>query len=509
MNTDMKAIYKKYLEHSAKGQTWGKHKYIAIKNGRYIYPEDLQKGGSRPVGRERNVVGSMTVKKSQTPISSTRGGSTPSGKASGKKQLIATPRVTDRAKLQEAQIRSAHQGSSASQRNRINQINDQIRSAHVNATSSKMELTPGSELKKRAEERKAKLNSASNKTEEREIAEQIKRNNSGTISEKKEEPKKEEPATTPTTSTTETTTEEKKSGSGKGSGKKGSGSKKSSKKEGATKTEQTTTPESASEEAKALGLSEDDIKLLDSNIDVNATDRDTVIRNLALRVIKGDFGNGADRQTKLGKYYTEIQKKVNELVKELKSSKSTQMKQSASYGFDVLKEVGGAMGILSHTGVKFRSGRYKYGSGDRPHQHDGRGGSARDMSDDDLKKAVARKGLERQYNKMYGNNKLEKTKNLVDATSGAVNRASNKSREKVNRRPKRERMNLDGMTDKELRDKINRELLEKQYSDLFGPEVETVTKGERVASEVLDYASDVLAIGSSALAIALAIKGLK
>lgn len=509
MNTDMKAVYKKYLEHSAKGQTWGKHKYIAIKNGRYIYPEDLQKGGSRPVGRERNVVGSMTVKKSQTPISSTRGGSTPSGTASGKKQLIATPRVTDRAKLQEAQIRSAHQGSSASQRNRINQINDQIRSAHVNATSSKMELTPGSELKKRAEERKAKLNSTSNKTKEQEIAEQIKRNNSGTISEKKEEPKKEEPATTTTTSTTETTTEEKKSGSGKGGGKKGSGSKKSSKKEDTTKTEQTTTPASASEEAKALGLSEDDIKLLDSNIDINATDRDTVIRNLALRVIKGDFGNGADRQTKLGKYYTEIQKKVNELMKELKSSKSTQMKQSASYGFDVLKEVGGAMGILSHSGVKFRSGRYKYGSGDRPHQHDGRGGSARDMSDDDLRKAVARKGLERQYNKMYGNNKLEKTKNLVDATSGAVNRASNKSREKANRRPKRERMNLDGMTDKELRDKINRELLEKQYSDLFGPEVETVTKGERVASEVLDYASDVLAIGSSALAIALAIKGLK
>ena len=23
-----------YLEHSAKGSTWGKHKYIAIKNGR-------------------------------------------------------------------------------------------------------------------------------------------------------------------------------------------------------------------------------------------------------------------------------------------------------------------------------------------------------------------------------------------------------------------------------------------------------------------------------------------
>ena len=29
-----------YIKHSAKGTTWGKHKYIAIKNGRYIYPDD-------------------------------------------------------------------------------------------------------------------------------------------------------------------------------------------------------------------------------------------------------------------------------------------------------------------------------------------------------------------------------------------------------------------------------------------------------------------------------------
>ena len=31
------------LMHSAKGTSWGKHKYIAIKNGRYIYPEDVNR----------------------------------------------------------------------------------------------------------------------------------------------------------------------------------------------------------------------------------------------------------------------------------------------------------------------------------------------------------------------------------------------------------------------------------------------------------------------------------
>ena len=31
--------YRNYLEHSSKGQRWKKHKYLAIINGRYIYPD--------------------------------------------------------------------------------------------------------------------------------------------------------------------------------------------------------------------------------------------------------------------------------------------------------------------------------------------------------------------------------------------------------------------------------------------------------------------------------------
>ena len=32
-----------YLEHSAKGTSWARHKYIRIEDGVYIYPEDLNK----------------------------------------------------------------------------------------------------------------------------------------------------------------------------------------------------------------------------------------------------------------------------------------------------------------------------------------------------------------------------------------------------------------------------------------------------------------------------------
>lgn len=494
MNVFNESIYRSHLEHSQKGQTWGKHKYIAIKNGRYIYPEDLQKGRT-------------TAKVNST-------------QAIGNRQL--------RSKTTEERSR---------------QINDQIKSSHSNATSSKMELAPGSELKKRAEERKAasqintqiksahqgsvgtRTNSVQSPAKSSALQKQIEataKRKEDAAKAAEEARKKEEAAANPTTTTSTATTEEKKSGSGKGKGggKKGSGSSKksSSKKEDTTKkteqqNQQNQTPTSASEEAKALGLSDDDIKLLDSNIDVNATDRDTVIKNLALRVIKGDFGNGTDRKTKLGKYYAEIQKKVNEIMKELKSSKSNTVVHSGIFAFDALANNNGVIGVkakanefLMHFGNK-NSGRYRRGSGDRPYQHDGRR-SASDMSDDELKKYVARKGLERQYSKMSkGTDKLDRARNITEASSNAINRISNKEQQRVNRRPQRERMNLDGMTDKELRDRINRELLEKQYSDLFGPEVDTVSKGEKKFAQILDTAGDVLAVTTSAILLAQAIKG--
>ena len=63
------------------------------------------------------------------------------------------------------------------------------------------------------------------------------------------------------------------------------------------------------------------------------------------------------------------------------------------------------------------------------------------------------------------------------------------------------------MTDKEMRDQINRAMLEKQYDDMFNPRKES--KGREYASRTLETAGNVLAITSSALGIALAIKELR
>ena len=69
------------------------------------------------------------------------------------------------------------------------------------------------------------------------------------------------------------------------------------------------------------------------------------------------------------------------------------------------------------------------------------------------------------------------------------------------------KMDLSSMTDKEMRDAINRAILEKQYNDMFNPP--QVSKGKEYASKVLETAGTALAITSSALGVALAIKELK
>ena len=102
----------------------------------------------------------------------------------------------------------------------------------------------------------------------------------------------------------------------------------------------------------------------------------------------------------------------------------------------------------------------------------------------------------------------ERTKGLVDATSRLNNDLKNANRESLNRaKNNRPKMDLSNMTDKEMRDQLNRAILERQYNDMSAPQ--KVSKGREFVSDALEIAGSTLAITSSALAIALAIKDLK
>lgn len=104
---------------------------------------------------------------------------------------------------------------------------------------------------------------------------------------------------------------------------------------------------------------------------------------------------------------------------------------------------------------------------------------------------------------------LTRAKRTVDASSNLVKEVRSMERET---RPKatKQRLDLSSMSDQELRQRINRELIERQYNDLFAKEeAPKISKGREYASTVIDTAGKVLAVTGSALSIALAIKELK
>lgn len=101
---------------------------------------------------------------------------------------------------------------------------------------------------------------------------------------------------------------------------------------------------------------------------------------------------------------------------------------------------------------------------------------------------------------------ISRTREVVNSTRQLTGDLRNL--EEVTRSKKKlERLDLSNMTDKELRDQINRELLERQYNDVFNPA--EISKGREFVNDSLKVANVALTTTATALGIALAIKQLK
>lgn len=121
------------------------------------------------------------------------------------------------------------------------------------------------------------------------------------------------------------------------------------------------------------------------------------------------------------------------------------------------------------------------------------------------KNKKGRENLEFDPDRYYKED-LTRTRSLTNEASTMVNKLKNVNDKAIKNTPK-PKMDLSNMTEKEMRDQINRAILERQYNEMFAPP--TVSKGREMVSSVLENAGDVLAITGSALGIALAIKELR
>jgi imidazolonepropionase-like amidohydrolase len=115
-----------------------------------------------------------------------------------------------------------------------------------------------------------------------------------------------------------------------------------------------------------------------------------------------------------------------------------------------------------------------------------------------------------KYAKEWATHDTEKAKKVAEAGSEAIRKMEQMERETRPTAPPAKRMDLRNMTDQELRDRINRENLERQYNQYFNQQPPAkISKGRQIVQTALAVGGTIMATASTALGIALAIKQLK
>lgn len=166
--------------------------------------------------------------------------------------------------------------------------------------------------------------------------------------------------------------------------------------------------------------------------------------------------------------------------------------------------------ILAHYGVKGQKwGIRRYQNKNGSLTSKGQARYDRDKRENAAKKKENRIDLSEPDPKRWVREDLERSKKTVDATDNLV-KEMRKLEQNTTTKPVSKRMDLSQMSDKEMRERINRELLERQYNQLFAetPSAQ-VSKGREALRTTLEVAGSVLAIAGSSLSLALAIKELK
>lgn len=162
-------------------------------------------------------------------------------------------------------------------------------------------------------------------------------------------------------------------------------------------------------------------------------------------------------------------------------------------------------------GMKWGVRRYQYADGSLTPE--GKKRYSRDATSKGYDKYDSESGTYYKNSKKNGKTVLKADPNryVTDdmlATKKALSTYSNVMKsmgESIGKSSKKKKpMDLSNMTDKELRDKINRRLLERQYTDLYSPQVES--KGKKYVSKVLKYAGTALSTAATSVGLAVSVR---
>lgn len=156
------------------------------------------------------------------------------------------------------------------------------------------------------------------------------------------------------------------------------------------------------------------------------------------------------------------------------------------------------MAYIEHYGIPRRSGRYPWGSGDRPYQGSEPKAKAVKAKIDKALTPSIKQGKDKP-SISPAEKVLKETSKINDSSKELIKR-----KEEIRRR-KTKREDLSQYTNEELQKKIQRMNLERQYSTLTDNDI---NPGYQKTMDVLDTFGDVLAIAASAVGIAVGINQL-
>lgn len=210
-------------------------------------------------------------------------------------------------------------------------------------------------------------------------------------------------------------------------------------------------------------------------------------------IIRGKYGNGQERKEELGDDYEAVQKRVNELMKKsnVKHSYTVVTEDDELYHHGIIGQKWGVRRFQNSNGSLTAEGRQRYS---------GKSKSTVENPPAVVKTKNSSKLSSEDVNKILneGGNIARKSDNTSKSINKIKKSEEAKKKDQIN---KEKYKDASEMSDKELREFLNRYDMEQRYDRIVNENKKDILSGSEVVKEILNVTKDVAAVAVSAATI--------